>query len=318
MSDRPKVALYWCASCGGCEETFVDLGEGLLDVAAKTDIVFWPAALDFKYEDLERHEDGSIAVAFINGAVRTSEQEEIARLLRRKSAVVVAFGACAASGGIPALANLTTKEEILRTSFRESATVVNPDGVVPRVDARLNGFELTLPAFSDRVMRLADVIEVDYVIPGCPPTAMLLRSAVLAILEGRLPERGSVLAPGQSLCRSCRRTDSKPDRLAIDEIRRVIDVELDPDLCFLAQGVICQGPATRDGCGASCVEGNMPCTGCFGPTDACLDQGGKMISALGTVLADDAALDGLVDPAGTFYRYGLSASLLTGASEEDS
>jgi F420-non-reducing hydrogenase small subunit len=81
---KPKIAFYWCASCGGCEEAVVDLNEAILDVLAAVDIVFWPVALDFKRKDVEAHPDGSIAVSFINGAVRSSEQFEMAELLRRK------------------------------------------------------------------------------------------------------------------------------------------------------------------------------------------------------------------------------------------
>ncbi|HVN04822.1 MAG TPA: F420-nonreducing hydrogenase, partial [Bryobacteraceae bacterium] len=75
---KPKVAFYWCASCGGCEEAVLDLGEGLLDVTALVDIVFWPVALDFKEKDVEAMPDRSIAIAFINGAIRTSDQEKMA------------------------------------------------------------------------------------------------------------------------------------------------------------------------------------------------------------------------------------------------
>ena len=53
MSDKPKVAFYWCASCGGCEEAVVDLAEKILDVVGAVDIVFWPVALDFKRADVE-------------------------------------------------------------------------------------------------------------------------------------------------------------------------------------------------------------------------------------------------------------------------
>lgn len=67
---KPKVAFYWCASCGGCEETVVDLNEGLLTVAEAVDIVFWPVAMDFKRKDVEALGDGEIAVSFINGGVR--------------------------------------------------------------------------------------------------------------------------------------------------------------------------------------------------------------------------------------------------------
>ena len=103
MSDKPKVAFYWCASCGGCEEAVVDLAEKILDVVAAVDIVFWPVALDFKKADVEAMEDGSILAAFVNGSIRTTEQEEMAHLLRRKAKVLVAFGSCAHLGGIPAL-----------------------------------------------------------------------------------------------------------------------------------------------------------------------------------------------------------------------
>ena len=88
MPDKPKLGLYWCASCGGCEESVVDLAEGILDVVAAVDIVFWPVAMDFKKADVEAMDDGSIAATLINGCVRTSEQEEMVRLLRRKSAAI--------------------------------------------------------------------------------------------------------------------------------------------------------------------------------------------------------------------------------------
>jgi F420-non-reducing hydrogenase small subunit len=71
---KPKVGFYWCASCGGCEEAVVDLAEGILPVVEAVDIVFWPVALDFKREDVEKMKDGEMAVCFINGAIRSSEQ----------------------------------------------------------------------------------------------------------------------------------------------------------------------------------------------------------------------------------------------------
>ena len=75
--------------------------------------------------------DGSIAVTFLNGAIRTAEQEEMARLLRSKSGLLVAFGSCSHLGGIPGLANLFDRESILRTVYFESPSTVNPEGVLP-------------------------------------------------------------------------------------------------------------------------------------------------------------------------------------------
>jgi len=109
---KPKLALYWAASCGGCEITILDIEEKILDVANFFDIVLWPCAMDFKYEDVEKMEDGEILITLFNGAIRTSENEYLAKLLRQKSKILVAFGSCAHEGCIPGLANLYPKEEI--------------------------------------------------------------------------------------------------------------------------------------------------------------------------------------------------------------
>ncbi len=319
---KPKIAFYWCASCGGCEEAVVDLAEQILPVVEATDIVFWPCAMDFKTRDIEKMADSSIAVSFINGAVRTSEQEHMAKLIRQKSGLVVAFGSCAGLGGIPALANLTNRRKIFKAAYHNSPSVTNPDGVEPKPEAMVDGHKLTLPVFYETVYKLDDVIDVDYYLPGCPPTTNLIINAVSAILESKLPPKGAVLSPDKSLCSSCKRNDTKPEQIYMESIKRIIDVIADPEKCFLIQGLICMGPATRDGCGAPCIQGNMPCTGCFGPTDSCRDQGGKMISSIGGILEGEdpvsmqKAIKGIVDPAGTFYRYSLSSSLLGSARKE--
>lgn len=320
---KPLVALYWCASCGGCEETVVDLDEKILAVTDAVDITLWPVALDYKYKDIEALDDGAIAVSLINGAIRTEEQEHIVKLLRKKSGLVVAFGACAMSGGIPALANFTNKKMIFDRAYHDCATVTDADGPEPTPETVVDGYTLTIPKFYDTVYKLDDVIDVDYYVPGCPPTPDLFLGAVTAILEGKLPPKGTVLAPDKALCSSCDRNETKPEDVCITAFKRVIDVEVDPETCFLAQGILCMGPATRDGCGQACISGNMPCTGCFGPTSSCKDQGGKMIATLGGIVAGEdeetiaRAMEGIVDPAGSFYRYGAAASLLGSARKEN-
>ena len=316
MPDKPKIGFYWCASCGGCEESVVDLAEGLLDVVAAVDVVLWPVALDFKRSDVEALADGSMAAVFINGAIRTSEQEEMARLLRRKGGLVIAYGSCAHLGGIPGLANLFARDEILRYIYDEAPTNENANRQRPQRATGTNGTTITLPAFHEVVRTLDQVIEVDYVLPGCPPTPKLLAAAVQALLGGTLPPKGSVLAPDTALCEECPHRESKPEDLTFKEFHRPHLVNLDPAVCLLAQGIVCMGPATRGGCGALCIGGNMPCTGCFGPMSRVSDQGGKMLSALASgVVARDpegirSTFEGLPDPAGTFYRYSVPASLI--------
>lgn len=311
---KPQVAFYWCASCGGCEEAVVDLAEEILGVVEAVDIVFWPVALDFKRSDVEVRPDGSIAVAFINGAIRTSEQEEMAHLLRRKAQLLIAFGACSHLGGIPGLANLWDREAIVRAAYGEAPSVVNPDGTRPAEAWSADGHLVTLPAFRDTVRALDQVVEVDYYLPGCPPTPKLLKDAVGAILSGALPPRGSVLAPDIALCDQCPLKTTRPDRLLLTGFKRPHQVLVDPQTCLLAQGLLCLGPATRGGCEALCPQGHMPCTGCFGPTSRVRDVGAKLVSAIGSLVdatnpdVIEAILATIPDPVGTFYRYSLPAS----------
>jgi F420-non-reducing hydrogenase small subunit len=313
---KPKIAIYWCASCGGCEETVVDLAEDILGVVEALDIVLWPVAMDFKYSDVHAIPDGALLATLLNGAIRSSEQEEMARLLRRKSQYLIAYGSCAVTGGIPGLANQFSKEQMLKYVYEETPTMVNKAKTRPQLKFTEAGREVHLPELWNVVRSLDQVVDVDYYVPGCPPTPNLTKEAVGALLSGKLPPKGSVLAPDQALCGECARRDSKPTDVAFVEFKRPHEKLLDPNLCFLAQGVVCMGPATRCGCGSQCVEGNMPCTGCFGPTSRVHDQGAKILSSLSAnvVAKDEAgirtALAGIPDPVGTFYRYGLAKSLL--------
>jgi F420-non-reducing hydrogenase small subunit len=313
---KPKVAFYWCASCGGCEETIVDLAEDILGVVEKLDIVLWPVAMDFKYKDIEAMPDKSIVATLLNGAIRTTEQEEMAHLLRRKSQYLFAYGACAHLGGIPGLANQFSREQVLKFNYEDAPSVVNEDKVRPQGRVNDEGRELALPMLHNVVRSLAQVVDVDYFIPGCPPTPKITKAAVTALLENRLPPKGSVIAPDIALCDECPRKASKPTDVFFAEFRRPHQGLMDPEKCFLAQGIVCMGPGTRGGCEAACTCGGMPCTGCFGPTSRVRDHGLKIMSSLcANLVAKEESeinqvLKGIPDPIGTFYRYGLPTSIL--------
>ncbi len=319
---KPKVAFYGSASCGGCEEAVINLDEDLLKVMDAVDIILWPAFFDFKSKDIEALEDGEIAVSFVSGAVRLSEQEEMVKLLRQKSQLVVALGSCAHLGGIPGLGNLYTRDAIFQRVYKEVPIVENPEGITPQERTTLDIGELTLPEFSDTVKTLDQVIPVDYYLPGCPPPPDLIMNAVNAIIEGELPEKGTVLAPDNPLCDTCPRAEERREGVSIQEIKRPHEIKLSPWKCFLEQGIICLGSVTRSGCGERCIKANMPCRGCMGPAKGTVDQGSKAISIIASVLGLEEEegmteqdvnklLDGIVDPAGTFYRFSLPCSLLT-------
>jgi len=307
MSEKLKFAFYWAASCGGCEIAVLDINEKILDVVAKVDIVFWPVAMDIKYKDVEAMPDKYIDVCFFNGAIRTEEQEHMAKLLRKKSKVLVAFGSCACDGSVVGLGNLWNKATIFERAYSETPSTKNPDFVTPKTSLTVKEGELTLPEFYDTVKTLAQTVDVDYFLSGCPPQVPLILQAVEAIFKNALPPKGSVLMPNKSVCDECPR-EKKDKKLA--EIKRIYEIEDDEKTCFWDQGVICMGPATRAGCEAQCPNGNMPCTGCNGPGPRVTDQGAAIVSALASIATDPSVIDQAVDPMGTFYKYSLAHSIL--------
>lgn len=313
---KPKVAFYWCASCGGCEEAVVDLAEDILKVVDLVDIAFWPVALDFKRSDVQALADRELAVSFINGAIRSSEQYEMVELLREKSKLVVAFGSCAHLGGIPGLANMFDHQAMFQEAYINSPSVTNTDKVFPQEKIEVPEGQLTLPSSWDTVKTLDQVIPVDYYLPGCPPPVKLIMEAVGAIVKGELPEKGAVLAPDIALCEECPRRETKPDKMTATEFKRPHSAPIDPEKCLLAQGFLCMGPLTRKGCESACVQANMPCTGCMGPISNISDFGAKALSTIASMVDSNdeneiaLILSKIVDPVGTFNRYSLPASLM--------
>jgi len=315
--EKLKFAFYWAASCGGCEIAVLDINEKILDVTKQADIVFWPVAMDVKYKDVEAMPDKSIDVCFFNGSIRNSENEKMAKLLRKKSKILVAFGSCAHEGCIPGLANLHDRQEVFRKVYMDCPSVKNESHTVPAPSVKVKEGELHLPEFYDTVKTLGQTVEVDYVLPGCPPPVDLIVKAVEAIAAKKLPPKGSVLAPNKSVCDECPR---KREKKRISKVYRVYEKTPEPELCLLEQGILCVGPATRAGCGAQCLKVDMPCTGCGGPCPGEMEQGAAMMSALASILGVDEEkqegydpqklINQVKDPVGTFYRYSLPASIL--------
>lgn len=320
---KGKVAMYWAASCGGCEISFLNIGTHLLDVDAAFDIVFLPCVADFKYDDVRGYEDGYIDICLFNGAIRNSENEEVARLLRRKSKVLIAFGSCAYEGCIPALSNLTTREATLRASYLDNVSTDNPEAMLPQPRTMIAGEELELPEFYETVKSLDQVVDVDFTIPGCPPEPPQIWAVLQAVISGaELPPPGSILGAGSvAVCEECALAR---DVKKIDRFYRPQEKLPEPEICLLEQGFLCMGPATRAGCGALCPQVGMGCRGCYGPLDGVEDQGARMLSAVASVMDVGESTDGeaalekqiqeaaesLVDPAGTLYRFSMAHSLL--------
>ena len=316
---KPKFAMYWAASCGGCEIAVLNTHEKILDVDANFDVVFWPVAMDAKYKDVEAMEDGSILLTLFNGGIRNDENEHIAKLLRQKSKILVAFGSCACEGCIPGLANLSPVGDIVHTAFN-TITTDNPNEIYPRTSYDVPEGELHIPTLSRIVRPLEQVVDVDYFMPGCPPESHQIAAVIDLVIkvvkgEAELPPKGSVIGCGDStVCDECPRARNVK---FIKEFKRIQDVApVDPALCLLEQGIPCNGPATRSGCNARCPQAGAQCIGCYGPADGVMDYGARLITAFSSVIDANTPeeinriLDGIPDPTGQVYRFNLAGSLL--------
>jgi F420-non-reducing hydrogenase small subunit len=319
---KAKFAMYWAASCGGCEIAVLNIGEKILDVDANFDVVFWPVAMDAKYKDVEAMPDKSITLTLFNGSIRNAENEHLAKLLRQKSVFLVAFGSCATEGCIPGLANFSSTEQIFDAAF-DTVSTDNPDNIRPQYTYDMPEGQLNIPVFYPTMRTLDQVVDVDYYMPGCPPESHQIAAVIDLVIaalkgEGELPPKGSVIgAGGSTVCDECSRARNVK---TITKFVRIHEVEnVDPDLCLLEQGILCNGPATRSGCEALCPAVGAACIGCYGPAEGVIDYGARLMTAIASVIDSedpdeiDKILDGIVDPAGSFYRFSLPHSLLQAA-----
>ena len=315
---KPKFAMYWAASCGGCEIAVLNIHEKILDVDANFEVAFWPVAMDAKYKDVEAMEDGAILLTLWNGSIRNDENEHLAHLLRKKSKILVAFGSCACEGCIPGLANLSSVKDLEETVF-STITTDNPVKILPRPLYKVPEGELTIPTLYPTLRTLDQVVDVDYYMPGCPPESNQVADVidlVIQVVQGKaeLPAKGSTIGAGNStVCDECPRERNVKH---IKEFKRIQSEITDPNLCLLEQGIPCNGPATRSGCNSRCPTAGAQCIGCYGPANGVIDYGARLISAFASTIDSekpeevDHILDGLVDPIGQVYRFNLAGSIL--------
>ena len=290
MAAKVTVATTWLQGCSGCHIALLDLHAGLLDLLALIDIRY-STIVDVK-------EVPRVDVALIEGAVGNEENEHLLKTIRERSTTLIALGTCACFGGLPGLRNLHSVEDTIDCAYRDAPNTV---GGIPGDDA--------IPRLTPTVRPLDQVVKVDYTIPGCPPRPEAIFETLAALLQGREP-----VMKTRNLCEECSRTKEKmlvPQRAFVtDGVMSPHELEtIDPNRCFLEQGVLCMGPATREGCEARCLEGNMPCRGCMGPTPGALEQGAKIINSLASILPAGALMF-QEDIVGTGYRYSLPVSII--------
>ena len=292
-----RLAQEWLTICGGCEVTILDVGEPLLDILSKLEIVHMPVLMDHKlYGQTGENAQMDIPqadVGIISGGIRNEEHKHLAAEMRKKSKVLIAMGSCACYGGLPALANLSTVDDILEKVYHGS--VSTESNGVPHEQ---------IPALTDRVYAIHEVVPVDLKLPGCPPTPEVFVEAVTALLQNT-----PLILPGKSVCDDC---PTIRDRKTATALKRPLQpVEFTPGApmdtvrCLMEQGFLCLGSATNSGCGGEgrtprCIRAYMPCRGCFGPL---ADTANPMVDMMGALASVGVDTKQIPDRAATFNRF---------------
>lgn len=319
MAEKIKVGFLLLGGCAGCEMSAVDLSENLVDALEHLEVVFWaPTVADVKYDDLESMEDGAIDVAFIDGMIRLDEHIHMAKVMRSKAKTLIAYGVCSALGGTAGLGSLHHRDELFEKAFNNTPTTDNPDGVYPQTQCLVDGkYDLTLPAYEEKVRILNQIVEVDYYIGGCPPHYNHVAAALEALISGQLPPKGSWITNGKAVCDVCDRNPAAKEgehRMMLQRVLRTVDGTPDEDTCLLQQGYVCFGPITQGDCAASCLNVNTPCRGCGGPLPGVEDFGAQAASSIGSILKDEEVTNQLREKypnlAKFFYRYTLPSGIL--------
>jgi coenzyme F420-reducing hydrogenase gamma subunit len=207
------LGVWKLTSCDGCQMQAILAWERLAELPGLR-VAHFPEA-----GAVER--EGGLAVSLVEGSVSQARQVDKLRAIRERSRFLVAMGACAVHGGVQALVNFSSPAEMAGRAYP------HPEYLEPQLGSR----------------PLADYVEVDLELRGCPVSRERLFESVQGLLAGRIPrpDRGSV-------CRQCKRAGLP---------------------CLLvSRGEPCLGPVTQAGCGALCPAAGRGCYGCYGPQES--------------------------------------------------
>lgn len=299
-----KIAEEWLNSCSGCEIALLNIGDVLIDLLPSLEFVHIPVLIDKKYygqagEFTDKHLDiPEAVVGIITGSVRNSEHLEVLEKMRERCQILIAMGTCATNGGIPALGNMYTLQEIKDFMYRESPTTdpgPDPDPSVSHI-----------PTCHPTVTALDEHVKIDIKLPGCPPHPDWIAAAILSLLEGK-----ALKLPERSVCDTC--PTIRESKKGLGDLKRILDMpEFDPEKpldqmrCLLEQGFMCLGPVTKAGCAGMntgaprCISTRMPCRGCYGPVREGAIPLVDYIGALASVGYDPAKM---IDRRGFLNRF---------------
>ena len=168
---RPRVAVHKFSSCDGCQLAFLNLGEGLLALAGRVDLVHFAEAGPLA-------PGTEVDIAFVEGSVSTPDDLERIRHIRDHSRLLIAIGACATAGGIQGLRNGVFDAGWVTQIYQHPEAIASLARSTP----------------------VAQHVKVDFELWGCPVSGPQMLAAVNALLLGVAP-RDDV----DKVCSECKR-----------------------------------------------------------------------------------------------------------------
>lgn len=167
---KKKIATVWLGGCSGCHMSLLDIDERILEVAKLADIVKCPI--------VDGKEFPQVDVAIVEGSVTSDEHYHEILHIRKNSKLLIALGDCAVTSNITGMRNYVPKGEAFNTAYVDAPSN-DKSGQVPNHPALLR--------LNDKVVPLQEVVDVDFVIPGCPPSADTIFYVLAEFLNGRVP-----------------------------------------------------------------------------------------------------------------------------------
>ena len=165
-----RIATTSLAGCFGCHMSFLDMDERLVALLEQVELNRSP------FTDIKQC--GPCDIGLIEGGVCNAENVHVLRDFRAHCTILIAVGACAINGGVPAMRNYFDLQDCLQEVYLNGTGVTNPQ--IPS--------DIELPLLLDKVYPVSEVVPIDYFLPGCPPSADEFLQILQPLLTGHKPE----------------------------------------------------------------------------------------------------------------------------------
>jgi sulfhydrogenase subunit delta len=206
---KVRVGVFDFTGCEGCELQLSNNEDSLLDFLSLLEVV--------NFREVSSDEGQDYDIALVDGNISRADEVERIKDIRSKAKVLVAMGSCACFGGVNQQKNRFEIDDVVKEVYGEH-----------KVE-------------TEKVKRIADVVDVDLEIPGCPVSKKEVERIVVNIVTG-----ADIKIPKYPVCVECKQK---------------------LNTCVVDLGQICLGPISRAGCDAVCPTGGVGCLGCRGPAE---------------------------------------------------